>query len=613
VLRAKVRQALRDSGRRVPAALKKGRLKKAMDKSKLLKNKKGKTPTEVILGESKSDADENRQALEADHKHMANMEKKVELKPPSQKNSASQLPRVPDVSGGSKLVRDAKQKKTARKASARPGKQSKLDEASMKSLRSKQKTDLRTLDKSEKAHSASLKQVSRMSKSIITQQKTHNNVASTFKTKMDSEFQKLKNEQGQMEHFEAQSSLNGKTAVKPPVQKKAKKFKKKENGNNPVLKNTNKKEVAQLKTQLKATKVHAEKLIEQNKKHALLAVQKVKQHLVSIQAAAAKRAKATNEANKKQEVNIVKKIAGKAALALNAANLAHKLEAAKGARGTKGIAVASLKKTVMKKTSAASTKNTKTAPASSETQIRKQLVADKAYAEKAAHQWRVDAHRLASAETEKANKAKLQIAGMKEKEQKKIRALHAADKKQNGLLRNTLKAARAKEHQAKLNAKSSRVVTGAFTIPQTLAGADAKKKKAEKSAVKSAKKAKVLMKKAQQEAAKAKNQEKKALNSQSSGLQKALSEREKAKAKLKKAEERVSKAGGKVKPVIPNISVVQQAASSLPGAMGTKVAFQAEKKKAQAALFSAKSKTAARAAEKRLAAAKAALNKNGLV
>lgn len=451
-----------------------------------------------------------------------------------------------------------------------------------------------------------------MSKSIITQQKTHQNVASTFKTKMDSEFQKLKNKQGQMKHFEARPSLNGKTAINP--QKNAKKLLNK----SPVLANKNKKEVAQLKKQevaqlkkqLKATKAHAEKLIEQNKKHALLAVQKVKQHLVSIKAAAAKREKASNEANKKQEVNIVKKIAGKAALALNAANLAHKLEVAKE---TEGTVATSLKKTAMKKTSAASTGKSKTASASSESQIRKQLVADKAYAEKAAHQWRVDAHRLASAETEKANKAKLQIAGMKEKEQKKIRALHAADKKKNGLLRNALKAARAKEHHAKLNAKSSRVVTGAFTIPQSLAGADARKKKAEKKAVKSAKKAKVLMKKAQQEAAKAKNQEKKALKSESSGLQKALSQREKAKAKLEKAEERVTKAGGKVKPVMPKMSVVKQAASSLPGAMDTKVALQAEKKKAMAALFSAKSKTDARAAEERLAAAKAALNKNGLL
>merc|ERR1712178_200327 len=103
-----------------------------------------------------------------------------------------------------------------------------------------------------------------------------------------------------------------------------------------------------------------------------------------------------------------------------------------------GTVATSLKKTAMKKTSAASTGKSKTASASSESQIRKQLVADKAYAEKAAHQWRVDAHRLASAETEKANKAKLQIAGMKEKEQKKIRALHAADKKKNGLLRNAV-------------------------------------------------------------------------------------------------------------------------------------------------------------------------------
>merc|ERR1712054_560734 len=193
------------------------------------------------------------------------------------------------------------------------------------------------------AHSASLKRVSRMSKSIITQQKTHQNVASTFKTKMDSEFQKLKNKQGQMKHFEARPSLNGKTAINP--QKNAKKLLNK----SPVLANKNKKEVAQLKKQLKATKAHAEELIEQNKKHALLAVQKVKQHLVSIKAAAAKREKASNEANKKQEVNIVKKIAGKAALALDAANLAHKLEVAKE---TEGTVATSLKKTAMKKTSA---------------------------------------------------------------------------------------------------------------------------------------------------------------------------------------------------------------------------------------------------------------------
>lgn len=173
----------------------------------------------------------------------------------------------------------------------------------------------------------------------------------------------------------------------------------------------------------------------------------------------------------------------------------------------------------------------------------------------------------------------------------------AKAKKSNMPDNKLVKALHKEAAKAAADAKLSRVVTKAFTHKPTPGGGKKAAKAADKKAKHAKKKARGLLKKAATQVSKEKSQKEKATKAKHATLARALAHKKHAQTVLRKAHERVVKArsgiGKNIKPVT-KLDV------------GLAKAKQ-EKRRAQNALFAAKNKADARAAEKKLSKAKAAI------
>lgn len=272
--------------------------------------------------------------------------------------------------------------------------------------------------------------------------------------------------------------------------------------------------------------VEAEKL-EHTQDSANSAINKVKENVVKLKTSA----RVQKEVAKKKEIAAVRHIAGKAALAVNAANLATALH-----KQSNPIATA------------ASPSGAASPPTPSnqvKMTLKSKMAKSKAIAEKAAHQWRIDAHKLADVETERSEKSRQRLEEVKENARQKMEAAEATLDKQKNVYKKISGQEESMEVKAKRSAKLSRMVTDTFNKHPKL-DSDAENKivavKAEQKAKHATEKAKGLLVKAKAEATKANQEKSKAKEATNSALVKAHAAKRAAQEKVSKADEQIAQA-----------------------------------------------------------------------
>lgn len=326
--------------------------------------------------------------------------------------------------------------------------------------------------------------------------------------------------------------------------------------------------------QVSETKVREAEEVAAAHNSALAAIKKVKEHVAKLE----KRDQSTKEVAQKKEVSDVKHIAAKAALAVNAANVAAALH----------------KKTTGKLNSSPDAQVNSGDPVKH--RLKAKMAETKKTAEQAAHKWRMEAHKLADIESERAEKSKQKMDVAKEQAKEKMEHAEQVLHKEKGVYKKIAGKEESIEIQAKRNAKLSQMVTDTFQKHPVL---DSEKKEAAEKAEEKAKhasaKAKGLLEKAKQEAMKANHEKDKAEQVSNGDLERAMKRKEDAEVELHHAKKEVAQVKqrrhteGLSKPV------------DKPSAEKASQQTETEVKESdEAALFNAKSKSEAAAAENKL-------------
>merc|ERR1711968_327157 len=222
------------------------------------------------------------------------------------------------------------------------------------------------------------------------------------------------------------------------------------------------------------------------------------------------------------------------------------------------------------------------------------MAMDKAKAEAAAKQWKVDAAKLAEIESEKAQKSKKTLDAAKEKAAKKVAKAENVLDKQKGVFSKIEGEEESIDVKAQRNAKLAQMVTETFSKRPVL---EHEKKEAAEKAAQKAKDAKDKEKELEAQAKKQKAEadaaKADAAKATSTDLQKALDRKENAKEELDKATEAVESAK-RTKSKADTAGVDTRLGSSNSNKPISKKAA------AQAQLALSKTKSAAKAAKAKL-------------